>query len=154
MNIKIKENKIKDSIFKNGRNDLLDCILPSAIDFTNPLYINMDGMYFSGVIVTNYATRQKAGWILPLFNLDFDVDISMFYEKLNSTKIIRELTYYIGDISGAIKTVNSNQQDIDVIKKSCEDAKYIRHQMQVEKEELYNLCIYISVFSKSNLFVI
>jgi len=73
----------------------------------------------------------------------------LFYEKLNTARTIRELTYYIGDISGAIKSVNSNQQDIDVIKKSCEDAKYIRHQMQVEKEELYNLCIYMSVFSKS-----
>jgi len=149
MNIKIKREKNDEGIFSKGRNDLIDCILPSAIDFSNPLYLCMDDMYFSGIIVTNYAVSQKAGWILPLFNLDFDVDISMFYEKLNSAKVIRELTYYIGDISGAIKTANSNQQDIDVIKKSYEDAKYIRHQMQVEKENLYNLCIYLSVFSKS-----
>ena len=148
MNIKVNEKKCSSNIFNNGRNDLIDCILPSAIDFTNPLYFCMDDMYFSGIIVTNYATTQRMGWLLPLFNLDFDVDISMFYEKLNSTKVIRELTYYIGDIGGAIKTVNSNQQDIDVIKKSYEDAKYIRHQLQVEKEELYNLCIYLSVFSR------
>ncbi len=148
MNIKIKEKRLCDNIYFKGLNDIQDCILPSSMDFTNPLYLCMDGMYFSGIIVTNYATRQKSGWLLPLFNLDFDVNISMFYEKLNSAKIIKELTYYIGDISGAIKTVNNNQQDIDIIKKSCEDAKYIRHQLQVEKEELYNLCLYLSVFSR------
>lgn len=145
MNIKNKKNK---SILSVGRNDMLDCILPAAIDFSNPGYMVMDEMYFSGIIVTNYATKQNIGWLLPLFNLDFNVNISMFYERLNSQKVIRELTYHIGDIGSAIKSVNSNQQDIDVIKKSYEDAKYIRHQMQVEKECLYNLCIYISVFSE------
>ena len=132
----------------NIKNDLLDCILPSSIDFRNPGYWIVDDIYFSGLIVTNYSTKQNIGWILPLFNLSFDVDISMFYEKLDSVKVIRELTYYIGDIGGAIKTVNSNQMDIDIVKKSYDDAKYIRHQMQVEKENLYNLCIYMSVFSK------
>ena len=131
------------------KNDLLDCILPASIDFNNPSFWVVDDVYFSGLIVTNYSTKQNIGWILPLFNLDFDVDISMFYEKLDSTKVIRELTYYIGDIGGAIKTVNSNQMNIDIVKKSYEDAKYIRHQMQVEKENLYNLCLYMSVFSKN-----
>ena len=131
------------------KNDLLDCILPASIDFNNPSFWVIDDVYFSGLIVTNYSTKQNMGWILPLFNLDFDVDISMFYEKLDSPKVIRELTYYIGDIGGAIKTVNSNQMNIDIVKKSYEDAKYIRHQMQVEKENLYNLCLYMSVFSKN-----
>lgn len=143
----IKEIKF-EKILSKGRNDLIDCIVPSAIDFNNPTYVYMDDMYFSGLIITNFAVKQNMGWILPLFNLNFDVNISMFYEKMNSSKVIRELTYYIGDISGAIKTVNNNQKDIEIIKKSCEDAKYIRHQMQIEKEELYNLCIYMSVFSR------
>lgn len=143
----VKKNEIK-RILDIGRNDIIDCILPDAVDFSNPRYLVMDGMFFSGLIVTNYAVKQNIGWILPLFNLEFDVNISMFYEKLNSFKVIKELTYYIGDISGAIKTVSGNQRDIDIIKKSCEDAKYIRNQMQVEKEELYNLCVYMSVFSK------
>lgn len=142
------EYKKSEKILNIGQNDLMDCVLPDSIDFSNPRYLVMDGMYFSGLIVTNYAVNQSIGWILPLFNLDFDVNISMFYEKLNSFKVIKELTYYIGDITGEIKTVNGNQRDIDVIKKSCEDAKYIRHQMQVEKENLYNLCIYVSVFSE------
>lgn len=149
MNIKINKNNKFDKIFNVGKNDLLDVLLPSYIDFSNPMYLQMDNMYFSGLIITNYSIRQNLGWILPLFNLDFNVDISMFYEKLDQKKVIRELTYYIGNIDGAIKSINNNQQDIDIMKKSYEDSKYIRHQMQVEKEELYNLCIYLSVFSKN-----
>ena len=145
MNLKIKKEKETNYFIKIKPEDY---ILPSCIDLTNPLYLRMDEEYYSGLIVTNYSTIQEAGWIAPLFNLDFNIDISMFLEKLNSQKIIRELTYYIGDMGGAIKTVNSNQEDIDIIKKAYDDAKYIRHQMQVNKEELYNLYIYISVFSK------
>lgn len=149
MNINIRKNKKMEKILNIGKVDMVDAILPGVIDFSNPMYLYMDDMYFSGIIITNYAIRQNINWILPLFNLDFNVNISMFYEKLNSTKVIRELTYHIGNIDGAIRTVNSNQQDIDIMQKAYEDSKYIRHKLQVEKEELYNLCIYMSVFSKS-----
>lgn len=147
MNINIKNVKEKNKYVI--RNDLCNYILPDCLDFTNPMYLKMDGVFYSGLIVTNYNTTQGTGWISPLFNFDFNVDISMFYEKLDSQKVIRELTYYIGNIDSAIKTVNNNQEDIDIVKRSYEDAKYIRNQMQVEKENLYNLCIYISVFSKN-----
>ena len=145
MKIKLKKVKSKNII----KSKIGDYILPSFLDFTNPSYLIMDNIYYTGLMIVNYNREQEVGWITPLFNLDFNVDISMFYEKLNSQKVIRELTYYIGDINSMIKTVSTNQEDIDVAKKSFEDAKYIRNKMQVEKESLYNLCIYISVFAKN-----
>ena len=145
MKIRLKKEKNKNII----KSKIGDYILPSSIDFTNPSYLIMDNIYYAGLMIVNYSREQDVGWISPLFNLDFNIDISMFYEKLNSQKVIRELTYYIGDINGMIETANSNQEDIDIVKKSFEDAKYIRNKMQVEKENLYNLCMYISVFAKS-----
>src|SRR5574344_1145522 len=144
---KIKNKNECSKIVKTGEVDLLDCILPDVIDFREPKYIQMDWYFYSGIIVTNYSRKQGIGWLSALFELDFNADISMFYEKLDTVKVVREITYQIGNMSGEMRTVGDNRQDIDVIKGSCEDAKYIRQQMQVNKEDLYYLCIYISVYS-------
>jgi len=146
LNLNILTNK---ETIEKGRKTIEDIIMPDAIDFRNPMYLIADSTYISGLIVTNYLRTQDIGWIEPLFNLDIDVDISMFYEKLDSAKIIRELTYHIGNVSSALRTVAGNQQDIDLMETTYDDAKYIRKEMQVNKEELYYLYLYISVFNES-----
>lgn len=141
-------DKINSKQVKLGRIDWLDSILPDAINFSNPRCFEMDTFFYSGLIIVNYPKEMRLNWISPLISLDFNVDISIFYEKLESSKVIREITYHIGDMNGALKSVSQNQQDIDIIRSSCEDAKYIRNQMQVNKEDLYHLCIYCLVYEK------
>lgn len=145
--LKIYDN-VNSRYTKSRKFDWLDSILPDTINFSNPRYFEMDTFFYSGLIIVNYPKEQRVNWISPLISLDFNVDISIFYEKLDSSKVIREITYHIGDMNGALKTVSQNQQDIDIIRSSYEDAKYIRNQMQVNKEELYHLCIYCLVYEK------
>ncbi len=75
------------------------------------------------------------------------MNISIFYEKQDSYKTIRELTYHIGNVAVELKESNQNRQDIDIAAFSYNDAKYIRREMQVNGEEMYYMYIYITVFS-------
>ena len=75
------------------------------------------------------------------------MNISVFYEKQDTIKSIRELTYHIGNVGVEIKESNDNRQDIDIAAFTYNDAKYIRKQMQVNNEDLYYLYIYIVIFS-------
>ncbi len=77
------------------------------------------------------------------------MNISIFYEKQDTIKTIRELTYHIGNVGVEIKESNENRQDIDIAAFTYNDAKYIRKQMQVNNEDLYFLYIYIEVFSEN-----
>ncbi len=76
------------------------------------------------------------------------MNISIFYEKQDTIKTIRELTYHIGNVGVEIKESNENRQDIDIAAFTYNDAKYIRKQMQVNNEDLYFLYIYIEIFSE------
>ena len=76
------------------------------------------------------------------------MNISVFYEKQDTIKTIRELTYHIGNVGVEIKEANDNRQDIDIASFTYNDAKYIRKQMQVNNEDLYFLYLYIEVFSE------
>ena len=67
--------------------------------------------------------------------------ISIFYEKQNTYKTIKDLTYYIGNVGVDLKGKNENRQDIEIAAYTYNDAKYIRKEMQVNNEELYYLYI-------------
>lgn len=73
----------------------------------------------------------------------------MFYEKQDTYKTIKDLTYFIGNSAVELKDSNENRQDIEIASFSYNDAKYIRKQMQINNEDLYFLSMYICVFANS-----
>lgn len=76
------------------------------------------------------------------------MNISIFYEKGDTVKAIKELTYNIGNVGVEIKQGSENRQDSDIAFFTYNDAKYIRKEMQINGEELYFLYIYLNIFSK------
>ena len=77
------------------------------------------------------------------------MNISIFYEKQDSYKTIKDLTYHIGNVGTELKGKNQNRQDIDIAAFTYNDAKYIRKEIQVNNEDLYFLYIYINVYSEN-----
>ncbi len=77
------------------------------------------------------------------------MNISIFYEKPDSSKVIKELTYNIGNVGVELKNNNENRQDIDIASFTYNDAKYIRKEIQINNEELYFLYIYLNIFAEN-----
>ncbi len=134
--------------FKEGCFFDKDFISPSYINLNNPKFIEIDEMFYSTLIAVNYHREQEDLILKNLIDTNINMNISIFYEKQDSYKTIRELTYHIGNVGVELKTSNQNKQDIDIAAFSYNDAKYIRKEMQVNNEEIYYMYIYLTVFSK------
>jgi len=141
----ITEEKMK---FKDGSFNDKDFITPSYINLTNPKFFEIDEMFYSTLIAVNYYREQDDLILKSLIDTNINMNISVFYEKQDSYKTIRELTYHIGNVGVELKESNQNKQDIDIAAFSYNDAKYIRREMQVNNEEIYYMYIYLTVFSK------
>ena len=114
----------------------------------NPKYLEIDNLYYSSLIVVNYYREQTDLLLKSLIETNINMNISIFYERQDTIKTIRDLTYHIGNVGVEIKELNENRQDIDIAAFTYNDAKYIRKQMQVNNEDLYFLYIYIIIFSE------
>ena len=75
------------------------------------------------------------------------MNISIFYEKQDTFKTIKDLTYHIGNVGVELKESNQNREDIDIAAFTYNDAKYIRKEIQVNNEDIYFLYIYINLYS-------
>ena len=115
----------------------------------NPKYIEIDNLFYSGLIVVNYYREQNDILLKSLLETNINMNLSIFYEKQNQYKTIKDLTYHIGNVGVDIQENNKNREDIDIAIYTYNDAKYIRKEMQVNNEELYFLYIYVNIFAEN-----
>ena len=126
-----------------------DEIAPSYINMKNPKYIEIDNLFYSGLIVTNYYREQNDILLKTLLETNINMNVSIFYEKQDQYKTIKELTYHIGNVGVDIQDNNQNREDIDIAIYTYNDAKYIRKEMQVNNEDLYFLYIYVNIYASN-----
>ena len=99
-------------------------------------------------MIVDYYREQTDIILKSLIESNINLNISMFYEKQDSYRIIKELTYHIGNVGLEVKGNHENRQDIDIATSIYGDAKYIRKEMQVNNEEIYYLYIYLLVYAE------
>jgi len=115
----------------------------------NPKYLEIDDLYYAGLIVVNYYREQNDILLKSLIETNINMNISIFYEKQDSFKTIKDLTYHIGNVGVELKESNQNREDIDIAAFTYNDAKYIRREMQVNNEDIYFLYIYINLYAEN-----
>ena len=142
-NISEKNNKINEGNFKN-----IDYISPTYINLNKPKYLEMEDYFYSGIIIVNYAREQDDLILKSLIEANINMNISMFYEKGDTIKALKEISYNIGNVGVELNQFNENRQDMDIALFTYNDAKYIRKEIQIDGEEIYFLYIYLSIFSK------
>ena len=146
--IKNKQENNKINNFFAGIFSKKDLISPAYVNMQNPKYFEVDNLYYSSLIVVNYYREQTDLLLKNLIETNINMNISIFYEKQDSYKTIKDLTYHIGNVGVELKESNENRQDIDIASYTYNDAKYIRKEIQVNNEELYFLYIYINIYSE------
>ena len=141
--MKKEERNIKNGFFKKE-----DEIAPAYINTKNPKYIEIDNIFYSGIIFANYNRENTELLLKKIIDTNINMSISIFYEKLDSYKTIRNLTYHIANVGVDLKEGKTGATDVEIAAFTYNDAKYIRKEMQINNEDAYFLYIYLEIFSK------
>lgn len=141
-----------DSYTNHDIEDTQDEILkiyPFYFEDTNPNFLKINNKYIGTLIVNDYAKEMQEVFLNKVLVQDIDLTCSIFYERLQTSEILKKITYSIGNAGSEIKTTNENQADAEILSSTYSDAKYIRKKLQLEQEKLYNLYMYFSVCADS-----
>ena len=130
-------------------NKFLYQIYPRKFDDTNPQFLKINNKYISNLIVTDYGNEMEGIFLDKIISLEIDLQVSIFYEKQDTSEIIKKITFNIGNTASELKDSKNNQNDLEIMSISYKDAKYIRKQLQIANEDLYYIYIYISVYADS-----
>ena len=127
----------------------IDDVLPTCIDNTKFRYLKVDDIYISSLIITNYPRYSNFLEIISSFPKDIKYDLAMYYEKQDSMKVLKDLTYSISTSGSEIKTINKNQIDIDLLDRNMKDAANLRKEIQIKGEEIFFFSLVITLFDKT-----
>lgn len=141
-------NKTKEKNKLEGIFSEKDYLSPSYINLNNPKFIEIDQLFYSNLIITNYYHEQQDLLLKTILDSNININISIFYEKQNPYKIVKDLTYHIGNVGVDLKTGNENREDIEIVAFTYQDAKYIRREIQVNNEDIYFLYIYLNLYAE------
>ena len=122
---------------------------PLYINLTNPQYIEIDGMFFSSLLIINYNRIFQELIFKNILETNENILISIYIEKNNQYKIIKEIARNIGNTTVDLEKINNSRIDIDIAESSLEDAKYIRKEMQLNNQQLLYFYTYITTYSKN-----
>ena len=147
----LNKNKINNNEenYKEGIISEKDLFSPAYINNSDPKYFEIDGIYYGSLLLVNYFREQNDLILKYIIDSNIDINISIFYEKQDTYKTIRDLTFNIGSVGADLKEKNQNRQDIEIAAFTYSDAKYIRKEMQINNQELYFLYIYITTYSNN-----
>lgn len=120
-----------------------DKISPSYVSISNPKYIEIDNIYYTGLIIIDYNKENTDIIFQNIINENINIRMSIFYEKKDTFKAIKDLTYNIANMA----TSKIETEEVDLVAYTKDDAKYIRREMQINNEELYNLYTYLVIYS-------
>jgi len=104
-------------------------------------------MFYGGILVIDYYREYSEIIFKNIINTSININISIFYEKQDTYKTIKDLTYFIGNVGVDLKSGNTNREDIDIASYAYSDAKYIRKEMQVNNEDLYYIYTYVVTYA-------
>ena len=105
-------------------------------------------MFYSGLLIVNYVREQEDLILKNIIDSNINLYLSIFYEKQDTYKVIKDLTYNIGNVKVDLEKIGENRQDAEIAAFTYNDAKYIRKEIQINNEELYFLYMYLMIFSK------
>ena len=82
----IIKNVKEDVSFLDGVYTDKDYLAPSYINFSNPKYVEIDGIYYSTLIITNYSRENYDLLLKNIIDVNNNINISLFYERQDNYK--------------------------------------------------------------------
>lgn len=123
-----------------------DYLSPSYINLNNPKYIEIDGIYYSGLLIVDYIREQNDLIYKNIIENTENIYISIYYEKQDSIKVIKDLTFNISNVGAELNNKRQDENN-EIASFTYNDAKYIRREIQINNEELLFIYTYIIIYS-------
>lgn len=134
---------------KESTQNVADLIAPSSIE-TDFSYIRVGNRFCQTLFINGYPRYVSSNWLQPLIDFDHELAISFFIYTTTASDVLGGLQRKIAEMEA---TISSDMQAGHVINPkvtaALEDAMSVQNSLAKGIERLFQLGLYISLFSDS-----
>lgn len=124
-----------------------ESMYPSFISNLDFRYIKLDNKYIANIIIYDFPRYNTFLSILEDIPKNIEYTMSIYVQKQDSYKILKELTYSISSSNSELKTSRSSQIDVDIINRLNDDANFLRKEIQINNQEIFYINFILTFYS-------
>lgn len=141
---------LPQEIFEAGALELKDIIAPSALKVSSK-EINLGEKILRSFFVISYPRYLSESWFSPIINMDKVFDVSIFIHPIETGKVLRQFQRKVAEVQSQIHSREEKglvrDPKLDV---AYQDLENLRDQLQQAQEKLFDVGLYISLYSDSD----
>ncbi len=129
--------------------DIADIIAPSLVEVKQN-YLVLGERFCKSFFIFSYPRYLTTGWLAPIINVNFPMDISMHIHPVESGLILKKLRKKVTEVQAEIEEREEKGLIRDPsLQTAYEDIETLRDELQTARERVFRLGLYITVYGDS-----
>lgn len=136
-----------EKILREGTVKLRELISPAAMRVTTD-HVELNGVFLRTIFVMAYPRYISLGWFVPIVNMNATLDISMFFYKVPSEIILKQLRNKVGALEAQlIENQRKGAPRDPVAETALKDIEELRDNLTQGSERFFQFALYITVYA-------
>ncbi|MFH0739598.1 MAG: DUF87 domain-containing protein [bacterium] len=126
--------------------DIADIIAPSLVEVKQN-YLILGERFCKSFFIFSYPRYLTTGWLAPIINVSFPMDISIHIHPVESGLILKKLRKKVTEVQAEIEEREEKGLIRDPsLQTAYEDIETLRDELQTARERVFRLGLYINVY--------
>ena len=140
-----------EDIYESAKLELEDIIAPSALKI-EAKSINLGDKIARTFFIISYPRFLSDNWFSPIINLDRIFDVSIFIHPIDTSLALRQFQKKVAEVQSQISTRESRGMVRDpMLDTAYEDLEELRNNLIQAQEKMFDIGIYITIYSDNEL---
>ncbi|HBW74338.1 MAG: Type IV secretory pathway VirB4 component-like protein [Candidatus Magasanikbacteria bacterium GW2011_GWA2_45_39] len=137
----------EERVFRRGVVSVLDLIAPASFK-VDPGFVQMGSVYARTVFVVTYPRYIGVGWSAPIINLNYSLDVSMFFYPVKSEIILKQLKKKVGALEAQILSDAEKGAARDPLRETAlRDIEKLRDDLTQGTEHFFQFAFYVTLYA-------
>ncbi|MBD3311666.1 MAG: DUF87 domain-containing protein [Candidatus Magasanikbacteria bacterium] len=139
----------EERTFREGTVAIRDLIAPSALRVEST-FIQLGDTFLRTIFVITFPRYIAVGWSSPILNLNFTMDISMFFYPVPSGVILKQLKKKVGALQAQLSADAEKGAPRDPLRETAlRDIEQLRDDLTQGIEHFFQFAFYVTLYSNS-----
>ena len=139
----------EERAYVKGIVSVRDLIAPASFQVF-PDYLRLANKYVRTIFVINYPRYIGVGWATPVINLNYTMDIAMFFYPVKATIILKQLKKKVGVLEAQIMSDSEKGKPRDPIRETAlRDIEQLRDNLTQGIEHFFQYAFYVTFYADS-----
>ncbi|HBU27683.1 TPA: conjugal transfer protein TraC [Candidatus Uhrbacteria bacterium] len=144
----VRQLLAEERVYQRGVISIRDLIAPSSFD-VNSSYLKIADVYMRTLFIVAYPRYVGVGWAAPVINLNWTLDISMFFYPIEAKTILKQLQKKAGEVEAQLSMDQQKGKPRDPLRETAlRDIEGLRDSLTQGIEHFFQFAFYVTIYAK------